>query len=275
MKQSLPEFKNKSRAVRLLDGIVSNKILISVLRYIPETTKSWMKRQYWKFKISSGSGIVAAEELTRKYAEAILWLRNQETDAALGDYLEFGVFNGTSLACMHEVVRDLKAEQVRLFGFDSFEGMPLESKKEDGGWYPGQFKSELDETRYNLTRQGIDWKKTFLTKGWFKDTLTEDFKRQHNIRKASVIMIDCDIYSAAKESLNFCKSLIVDKAIIVFDDWNSGNLADHGLGEKKAFTEFLAENPQFVAEEFGEYNYRNKPNGKLFVVTNQLANSNN
>ncbi len=83
-----------------------------------------------------------------------------------------------------------------------------------------------------------------------------------NITKASLIMIDCDIYSSAKEFLNFCGPLIEDRTIIFFDDWSQKS-----QGEGKAFDEFLNENQHIKAEKFGSY----KPYGTVFLVTNTLA----
>ena len=69
-------------------------------------------------------------------------------------------------------------------------------------------------------------------------------------------MIDCDLYSSAKEALNFCGPLILDEAIIFFDDWAGPletSLADEQKGEKRAFDEFLQEHPQLKAVRFGTY----------------------
>jgi O-methyltransferase len=255
MTQSRSQSGTARRAVGLLDTLLSNKLLISLLRHIPEKAKTWMKRQYWKARISSGSGIVAAEELTRKYREAVLRLLNQ--GATLGDYLEFGVFNGTSLACMYKVLRDLRIENVRLFGFDSFEGLPETARTEsDGLWGPGQFQLDYEYTRSWLSQQAVDWNRVFLVKGWFKDSLTRELIEQHKITKASVIMIDSDLYSSAKEALSFCAPLIRDSAVIFFDDWFP--LADRNMGEKKAFDEFMAANPELSMQDFGSYDGTSK-----------------
>ncbi len=77
-------------------------------------------------------------------------------------------------------------------------------------------------------------------------------------------MIDCDLYSSAKESLNFCIPLIKDTSIIFFDDWSQ----DQYIGEKKAFDEFLRENPHFKAEQFDTYKHNNLPYGRIFSITN-------
>jgi O-methyltransferase len=268
MKQS--PSRQGNRAVRLLNGLLSNRALISILRHTPEGPKSWMKRQYWKFRISSGSAIVAAEDLTQKYREAWLWLRDGERDDApmAGDYLEFGVFNGTSLACMHSVVEELGLEGVRLFGFDSFEGLPETAGLEsDGLWSAGQFQLDYEYTRKWLTRQGVDWTRVFLVKGWFKDTLTQELVDKYGVKRASVIMIDSDLYSSAQEALSFCAPLVADRAAIFFDDWFP--LADKHMGERKAFDEFMAANPELSAEDKGSYD----ETSKVFYLTRRRGGS--
>lgn len=105
---------------------------------------------------------------------------------------------------MHEILEELNVPEVRLFGFDSFEGLPLSAFSEDNRtWLPGEFKCDLELTKKILTDRGIDWGKVHLIKGWFKDTLTEEVKKDHIIREASIIMIDCDLYSSSKDALDF------------------------------------------------------------------------
>ena len=103
----------------------------------------------------------------------------------IGDYLEFGVSHGSSISIMHQVLKKSNLDQARLFGFDSFEGMPPIAAYDDDGLYrPGQFASSLEATKNFMTRKGVDWSRTFLTKGWFSDTLTPDFIEKHKIKKA-------------------------------------------------------------------------------------------
>jgi hypothetical protein len=113
---------------------------------------------------------------------------------------------------------------------------------------------------------GINWDRVILEKGWFSQTLNSKFIQKHDLHKASLIMVDCDIYSAAHECLQFCGPLIKDYTVIFFDDWNP--LAKQNKGEKRAFDEFLHANPNFTAEEFGEYSYSNNDlSGKVFIVS--------
>jgi len=203
--------------------------------------------------------LVDHNEIEPKYEMA--WNELRKHDVVLGDYLEFGVSRGHSMASMHRVIRKLKLDHVRLFGFDSFEGMPSSAAEEDyGTWKPGQFASAIEETKEFLTKFKVNWEKTHLIKGWFSDTLNDQTAQNFGIQKASVIMIDCDIYSASKTALDFCLPFITDNAIVFFDDWRD----DITFGEYKAYTEFLDENRHLRSDSLGAY----EPTGRIFLVTN-------
>jgi predicted O-methyltransferase YrrM len=152
--------------------------------------------------------------------------------------------------------------------------LPASAHTEDNGiWKPGDFRMDYDTARRYMTEQGVDWTRVHLIKGWFNDTLNQGWVSEHNITHASIIMVDCDLYSSAKEALEFCAPLIRDHAVILFDDWFAGDLAENNLGEKKAFAEFLSANPALRAEE-GETYIRTakvfrigrEPNGAQFTA---------
>ncbi len=117
-----------------------------------------------------------------------------------------------------------------------------------------------------LKLQGVKCDQITLIEGWFRDTLNDNLTRKYNINKASIIMIDCDLYTSAKEALNFCVSLINDKTIIFFDDWYYQGLDERNMGEKRAFTEFLSENPHFTVQTLSSYH----PNAKVLLVKRVL-----
>lgn len=197
-----------------------------------------------------------------RLSDAIDVLTAREGVNQLGDYLEFGVCFGASLACMHRVLLRRGIQRMRMFGFDSFEGLPDVARTDDGGyWSPRMFASDLSTTRRFLTKAGVDWSRVTLVEGWFSATLTADLVVQYRLCKASVIMVDCDMYSSARLALDFCRPLIREQAVIIFDDWYSGGLDERNLGEKRAFDEFLR-NGEFEAESLGRYT----PNAKVFNV---------
>jgi hypothetical protein len=163
------------------------------------------------------------------------------------------------MACTYRTLRDAGLCQVRLIGFDSFEGMPSGSEKE--GWAKGQYHSSIKATRTYLKRQQVDLERVTLVKGWFKDTLTDETRQDHRIEKASLIMVDCDIYSASKDALNFCEPHIRKQAVIMFDDWGWRE-EQNEIGQKEAFGEFLADHPDLTAEPMPSY----LPQAKVFLV---------
>ena len=65
----------------------------------------------------------------------------------------------------------------------------------------------------------------------------------------------------------FSAPLIGRRAVVYFDDWNAGGLADKRLGERRAFEELLAEHPDLSAEPLDELNYKDKADVKVFLVT--------
>ena len=80
------------------------------------------------------------------------------------------------------------------------------------------------------------------------------------MEKASLIMVDADLYTSSRDALAFCAPLIRDTAAIFFDDWNS---TDEAGGEKRAFRELLEAHPDLEAKEIGTYS----PNALAFLVT--------
>jgi predicted O-methyltransferase YrrM len=180
----------------------------------------------------------------------LAWLVEQQEHAAdLGDYLEFGVYQGNSLICMSRAVEAAGVHHVRLFGFDSFEGLP-DSAGFDKVWSKGQFRSELDFTRALLDEAGVDWDRVELVKGFYDQVLDDELAKRVELHKASVVMIDCDLYTSTRDALEFCEPRLADHAVILFDDWFS---TDEDHGEQLAFREFLDRHPGYRAEAQGGY----------------------
>ena len=202
---------------------------------------------------------VPPDQLTLFFEQAARRVSEAVGAGNVGDYLEFGVYQGNSMMAMQEAVRRVGLERMRFFGFDSFAGLPSEAEW-DGPWSEGEFRSDIEFTRQRLTEGGVDWERTELVKGFFSDTLTPELREQHRIEKASLIMVDADLYTSSRDALAFCEPLIRDTSVIFFDDWNS---TDESGGEKRAFRELLEAHPDLEAEEIGTYS----PNALSFVVT--------
>jgi O-methyltransferase len=239
-------------AVRLVQSLGWREAAERVIEHLPRRMQARVRAlradHYVAGHDVSSLQILPVEPLKEVQRSALRYLAARNGVNNLGDYLEFGVFAGTSMCCMAEVLQELRMNKVRMFGFDSFEGMPESAAREDEGtWAPGQFKFDVEVTKAIMRKRGVDMRRVKLTKGWFDQTLTPALRQEYGLRKASVIMVDCDLYSSTVDVLRFVEPLILDEAVLFFDDWNSNELASKDMGEKRAFEEFLQAHPDLSA----------------------------
>lgn len=204
--------------------------------------------------------LVPAESYSSCLRDALDRLQAVTGEPPRGAYVEFGVSRGTSLTCAFHVVQEAGYGDMRLIGFDSFEGLPPSAAEE--GWHPGDFCSSITATRRYLDKNGVDLDRVTLVKGWFEETLTDDTRSLYDLGPMSVIMIDCDLFSATEQVLRFCAPHIGSHAVIIFDDW--GWRSDTGdIGEKEAFEAFLQANPSLRADPLPAY----RPEARIFLLT--------
>lgn len=238
--------------IRLSWGL--NRILRGCVRSLPWGMGERLDTAILVQAIKRGRRLVPEQELESKYVESLSWLREQNRETPIGDYLEFGVYTGTSLTCMARAADRVSELSMRFIGFDSFQGLPREVKHEsDEAWKYATFHSPRAVTEWFIKSNSVDWERVRLVEGWFDDTCNDETIRKLSIEKAGVIMIDCDLYESTRVALSFCEPLIKDYCVIVFDDWNTFELAERHGGERLAFEEFLQENPDFDAEQLDGY----------------------
>lgn len=202
--------------------------------------------------------LVPPDQLQAFFRNCISRLRAIKGDN-IGDYLEFGVFNGASIASMYQATHGLAVSSVRYFGFDAFEGLPADSESEDDGvWKKGFYSCSFEKMKECLGRKKINADDIHWVKGWYKDTLNEELAKRHNLTNIGIVFIDCDTYSSSKTVLDFIAPLIKSPAIICLDDWKLNDLDIKEMGEYKSFNEFLEANPQLKAEEIKSYNRKSR-----------------
>ena len=152
-----------------------------------------------------------------------------------GILCEFGVLKGKTLRLIAQQFPDR-----RIFGFDSFEGLPEEWKiNKDLTFEKGRmFLGYLPEVPENVK----------LVKGWYNETIPNwkiDLKE-----KISFLHIDCDLYSSTKTILTELDSFIEPGCIIVFDEmysWNDESAySEWADGEYKALVEWIDEKQREV-----------------------------
>jgi O-methyltransferase len=208
--------------------------------------------------------LVPKEEFYKCIHGTLGTIESAKQGKLFGDYLEFGVSRGTSTALVYRALKARGLDQVRIFGFDSFEGLPPEANEE--GWHAGQFHSTINATRHYLKAEKVDLDRITLIQGWFKETCNQATLEEHSITTAGLIMIDCDIYSASKEALFFCEPLIRDCAALVFDDWGSAENMGRA-GQKEVFQEFRDAFPYFQIQNLPAYHQ----NARVFLVRRPMG----
>jgi O-methyltransferase len=193
------------------------------------------------------------------------WLADRDLLAG-SDYLEFGIFRGFNLWYTQALARAMGVRGMRFFGFDSFFGIPpVDGVDKDGPFREGDFSAYRDEVEAFLTRYGVDWGQTFLVEGFFEDSLNRETLTKHALRRCSLCVVDCDLYSSSTAVLRFVEPLLGDQSILFFDDWE-----DFGKGavkgEPKAFAEFLERNAQVLEARPFEDLVALGGKGKAFVI---------
>jgi hypothetical protein len=189
-----------------------------------------------------------------------------------GDYLEFGVYEGDSIIesyrtmkavfAHHQRVHDGRTaedawrirnvwEKLRLFAFDSFQGLPATRgiDKHTSDFAQGKYACSEERFRRQLSRHRVDTSKVITVPGWFDETCLPATIAKYDIRKAAVVHIDCDLYSSTKTVLNFVTPLLTDGTVLIFDDWYCFR-GHPELGERRAFQEWSAQQRDWVFTEY-------------------------
>jgi O-methyltransferase len=178
-----------------------------------------------------------------------------------GDYFEFGLWRGKTFCHAHRMKRRYRLNSMRLWGFDSFQGLPEFHDEKDSIWTPGEFSCKIDDFHEIVRRSGFQEKEYELIQGFYNESLTPALQKKMAGVKAAVIYIDCDLYESTRDVLSFLPPFLQDGTIVCFDDYyNYKGSPDQG--EQRALKEFLAARPQISFLPYLDY----APLGKSFIV---------
>ena len=139
-----------------------------------------------------------------------------------GPSLEFGVWSGNSVNLIASLLPTSK-----VYGFDSFDGLPEAWFGKAGGI--GQFSrsGELPQVRENVE----------LVVGLF-DHVLAPFLDTHEFERIALLHVDCDLYSSTQSVFSYLYKKIVPGTIIVFDEYF--NYPTWQRHEYAAFQEYVA-----------------------------------
>jgi len=160
-----------------------------------------------------------------------------------GDYLEFGVYTGSSfchsIRCYKKSKKFMGAidTETRFIGFDSFDGFGNLSEDDEHSFYnDDNFSSNLTDVdrRVHRVAKDIEYK---LIPGFFEDTL-KDGPASYSIFKSKIIFIDSDTYLSARDALSFCGETIQEGTFIILDDFYAYR-GSRDKGVARAFYELI------------------------------------
>lgn len=213
-KRTLADRLTNSWLGHLFKRAVSSLEFAVLLHYKKKTGAAAMAflREIWKEE--AGTMLFSPHELFMIYSIA----RGQREHG--GSFVEVGVFRGASLKAM----AGAKRPETKLFGFDTFEGLP-EAGADDPLFEKGMFKSDEAAVRERLK----PYQNVTIVKGIFPDTagILQG-------EKISFAHLDVDTYESTLASLKALDPLLLPGGIILSHDYSQA------LGVHRAFDEFLA-----------------------------------
>jgi len=196
-----------------------------------------------KFKIGDFLSRAEVDAIPRsEYAYALYQAAMQAKllDIKAISAIEFGVAGGKSLLLLEEYaaqIEKLIGVQIKVYGFDTGEGMPTATDYRDLPyiWEKGFFKMDFQELASRL-------EKAELVIGNVADTI-DGFVDQHNPPPIGFISIDTDYYSSAKDCLRIFSNsydLFLPRVFCYLDDTigDDWELHNEFVGELLAIKEF-------------------------------------
>ncbi len=151
------------------------------------------------------------------------------TELPKGSYVECGVAKGGCLALLSYFAGNRK-----VWGFDSFEGMPELSVEDEGdgknwvGYKCSEFEGEIG-ARKIVEETSPFYQNTTIVKGWFDQSLEVN---KSNIGEIAILRLDNDWYTSTKYCLDTLYQAVSENGIIIIDDYHTF------IGCRKAVDEF-------------------------------------
>lgn len=175
-----------------------------------------------------------------------------------GDYMEFGVFQGTTFTYAYQHMAHL-FQRMKFVAFDSFEGLPEPTGVDlvqgyTSGFHAGQFRCDEECFRANLALANVDLARCSIIKGWFSDSLEQGNPALDSLQLCASAWIDCDLYESTTHVLQFLTDRLTLGSVLLFDDWRCfKNLPN--FGQQRACDEWLRVNPNIKLAHLFEFGF--------------------
>lgn len=192
------------------------------------------------------------------FERAIRYLQGNDLTGCVA---EFGTYRGFTAQTFAELLRDINWP-ADLYLYDSFAGLPAPTGNDASSyevvrrqaWVEGAMTPEADivaQIRKSVV-EAIGAERLYIHPGYFDASLPAHPPRE----PVAILHIDADLYSSARFVLQHLSDarLIRDGAVLLMDDYNC-NAANPDMGERKALTDFVADNPRWSASPWFAYGW--------------------
>ncbi|MDO5451876.1 MAG: TylF/MycF/NovP-related O-methyltransferase [Candidatus Saccharibacteria bacterium] len=188
------------------------------------------------------------DQVLREETERILAVA-AECLCVEGDFVELGCYKGDTSLLLAEVLQNynrgitvensVEKPVKKLWIYDSFEGLPEKSKRDESALGVDFKKGELSitkrEVKERFLRSGLPV--PVIKKGWFADLKGTDLPG-----KIAFVFLDGDLYESIRDSLRLVEAKMSEGGIIIVHDYNNPALP----GVVKAVDEWLVGNERRV-----------------------------
>lgn len=158
-----------------------------------------------------------------------------------GDVAEFGIFKGGTIVFLSKVLQHFGYNDVKVYGFDIFEGFPPSRTVFDLYSNPKCEFTDYQAVAEYCERYGVQ-----VVKGDICDT--------YKILQGSSLMFtffDTDNYSPVRAALEMCFTQTVQGGVIAFDHYTTIEPFVYTIGERMAAEEVLAGKQFFHLHDTG------------------------
>lgn len=184
-----------------------------------------------------------------------------------GDYLEFGMFEGTSFIAAFESWRAMRISGTlmprRFIGFDSFHGFKYFSSKDAHPFFKeGEFNSSYHKTEKRIRRhfgRRAEWK---IVPGYVEETIKGRDIVADGYPKVAVAFIDIDLGEPTKTALDYIRPALQEGSVLLLDDFFNYR-ASQEKGVAGAFAAFQKAHPEIVFRRLLDFGY----GGQGFIVS--------
>ncbi len=173
-----------------------------------------------------------------------------------GDYVEFGMYEGTSFIGAFECHMRTRLPQTAaraFWGYDSFSGFKYSSDADKHPFFrEGEFTSSYQKTRDRIARHFRDRAKWTVTPGYVENTIGGRTALEFGIDKVAIAFIDVDLGKPACVALDFLRPALQPGSIIILDDYFFYH-ASVTRGVAGAFKDFRNRNPELAFRRLFDY----------------------